>query len=146
MNASCMGKMSRQTGQTQIRLLLKKQSGLGLPCLLNRALRAYNIQTIRLKKQSDQGLPCLLLWQTFFVNSSPDNQHFNCELKDKSFWNFRAFTLVSLFVVTLSTLQFSLFITHLIIIFCVFVWFDSLPHSQQFFSYVGTGLPGLNEY
>ena len=27
-----------------------------------------------------------------------------------------------------------------------FVWFDSLCPSQQFFSYVGTGLPGLNQY
>ena len=27
-----------------------------------------------------------------------------------------------------------------------FVRFDSLPASQQFFSYVETGLPGLNEY
>ena len=29
---------------------------------------------------------------------------------------------------------------------CLFVWFDSLLPSQQFFSYVGTGLPGLNQY
>ena len=27
-----------------------------------------------------------------------------------------------------------------------FVWFDSLRPSQQLFSYVGTGLPGLNQY
>ena len=27
-----------------------------------------------------------------------------------------------------------------------FVWFESLCPSQQFFSYVGTGLPGLNQY
>ena len=27
-----------------------------------------------------------------------------------------------------------------------FVWFDSLHPSQQYFSYVGTGLPGLNQY
>ena len=27
-----------------------------------------------------------------------------------------------------------------------FVWFDSLRPSQQFFSYVGTGLPGMNQY
>ena len=26
------------------------------------------------------------------------------------------------------------------------VWFDSLRPSQQFFSYVGMGLPGLNQY
>ena len=26
-----------------------------------------------------------------------------------------------------------------------FVWFDSLRSSQQFFSYVLTGLPGLNQ-
>ena len=28
---------------------------------------------------------------------------------------------------------------------CFFVWFDSLRPSQHFFSYVGTGLPGLNQ-
>ena len=38
-NTSCLPKRHRQTVQTQIRLLLKKQS--------------------------DQGLPCLLLWQAF---------------------------------------------------------------------------------
>ena len=27
-----------------------------------------------------------------------------------------------------------------------FVWFDSLRPNQQFFSYVGIGLPGLNQY
>ena len=27
-----------------------------------------------------------------------------------------------------------------------FVWFDSLRPSQQFFSYVRMGLPGLNQY
>ena len=30
------------------------------------------------------------------------------------------------------------------IFFCLFVWFDSLCPSQQFFSYVRTGLPRLN--
>ena len=30
--------------------------------------------------------------------------------------------------------------------FCLFVWFDSLHPSPQIFSYVGTGLPGLNQY
>ena len=34
LNKSCVPKRSRQTGQTQIRLLLKKQSDQGLPCLL----------------------------------------------------------------------------------------------------------------
>ena len=29
---------------------------------------------------------------------------------------------------------------------CLFFLFDSLLHSQQYFSYVGTGLPGLNQY
>ena len=29
---------------------------------------------------------------------------------------------------------------------CLFVCFDSLRPSQQFFSHVGTGLPGLNQY
>ena len=28
---------------------------------------------------------------------------------------------------------------------CFFVWFDSLRPSQQSFSYVGTGLPGLKD-
>ena len=31
-------------------------------------------------------------------------------------------------------------------VLCWFVWFDSLHPSQQFFSYVGMGLPGLNQY
>ena len=30
--------------------------------------------------------------------------------------------------------------------FCLFVLFDSLCPSQQFFSYVGMGLPGLKQY
>ena len=30
--------------------------------------------------------------------------------------------------------------------FVFLVWFDSLRPSQQFFSHVGTGLPGLNQY
>ena len=29
---------------------------------------------------------------------------------------------------------------------CLFVYFDSLRPSQYFFSHVGTGLPGLNQY
>ena len=29
---------------------------------------------------------------------------------------------------------------------CLFAGFDSLRPSQQFFSYVGMGLPGLNQY
>ena len=29
---------------------------------------------------------------------------------------------------------------------CMIIWFDSLGPSQQFFSYVGTGLPRLNQY
>ena len=29
--------------------------------------------------------------------------------------------------------------------FVMFVGFDSIHPSQQFFSYVGTGLPGLNQ-
>ena len=33
-NTSCLPKGPRQTGQTQIRLLLQKQSGQGIPCLL----------------------------------------------------------------------------------------------------------------
>ena len=34
LNTSSLPKRSRQTGQTQIRLLLKKQSDQGFPCLL----------------------------------------------------------------------------------------------------------------
>ena len=34
LDTSCLPKRHRQTGQTQIRLLLKKQSDQGLPCLL----------------------------------------------------------------------------------------------------------------
>ena len=30
-------------------------------------------------------------------------------------------------------------------VFVLFVWFDSLRPSQQYFSYVGTGLPGMNQ-
>ena len=30
--------------------------------------------------------------------------------------------------------------------FCLLVWFDSLRPSEHFFSYVGTGLQGLNQY
>ena len=29
---------------------------------------------------------------------------------------------------------------------CLFVWFDSLRPSQQFFSYMWTGRHGLNQY
>ena len=48
-NTSCLKKRPRQTVQTQIRLLLKKQSDQGFPVC-----------------QSDK----------YFVNSSPDNPHF----------------------------------------------------------------------
>ena len=65
-NTSCLSKIPRQTRQTQIRLLLKKQS--------------------------DQGPPCLLFWQAF-VNSSPENQHFVWESKKKIVGNFRTFTV-----------------------------------------------------
>ena len=34
----------------------------------------------------------------------------------------------------------------LILITAIFVWFDSLHPRQQFFSFVGMGLPGLNQY
>ena len=34
LNTSCLPKRPRQTGQTQNRLLLKKQSDQGIPCLL----------------------------------------------------------------------------------------------------------------
>ena len=47
--SSCLPKRPRQTVQTQIRLLLKKQS--------------------------DQGLPCLLFWQAF-VSFTAEKQHF----------------------------------------------------------------------
>ena len=49
LNTGCLPKGPRQTGQTQIRLLLRKQS--------------------------DHDLPFLLFWQAF-VNASPENKHF----------------------------------------------------------------------
>ena len=64
-NTSCLPKRPRQTVQTQIRLLLKKQS--------------------------DQGLPHLLFWH--FVNARPDYPLFLWEQKMKSVLNFRTFTL-----------------------------------------------------
>ena len=51
--------------QTQIRLLLEKQSDLGLPCCYN---------------------------DKHFANSSPDNQHYIWENKRKIVWNFGTFT------------------------------------------------------
>ena len=42
-----------------------------------------------LKKQSDKGLPCVLFWQAF----CPDYRHFIWEQKEKSVWKFRAFTI-----------------------------------------------------
>ena len=66
LNTSCLSKRARQIEQTQIRLLLKKQS--------------------------DQGLPCLLFkWPS--VNSSPNNQHFIWKQKEESVWNFRTVTV-----------------------------------------------------
>ena len=38
------------------------------------------------------------------------------------------------------------FTIKLTVYYCMFVWFDSLRPSQQFFSDVGKGLPGLNQY
>ena len=42
----------------------------------------------------------------------------------------------------------SVYVMLLILLFflCFFFVFDSLRPSQHFFSYVGTGLPGLNQY
>ena len=64
--------MPRQIVQTQIRLLLKKQS--------------------------DQGLPCLVFWQAF-LNSDPNSQHFIWEReleKCSKFWNiYRIFKLAT---------------------------------------------------
>ena len=60
-NTSCLSKRARQTEQTQIRLLLKKQS--------------------------DQGLPCLLFWW-LSVNSSPNNHYNIWKQKEESVWNF----------------------------------------------------------
>ena len=31
-------------------------------------------------------------------------------------------------------------------VICLFVCFDYLRHSQQLFSHVGTGIPGLSQY
>ena len=53
-NTGCLPKMPRQTVQTQIRLLLKKQSDQGL-----RSLFAFLTSVFR-----------------FFVNSSPENKYF----------------------------------------------------------------------
>ena len=58
-------KKHRQTGQTQIRLLLKKQSDQGLPCL-------------------DSG--------KHLVSSSPEKQYFIQEQDKKKVQNFRKFT------------------------------------------------------
>ena len=66
LNYSYLSKRHRQTVQTHLRLHLKKQSDLGLPCLL-------------LEKN--------------FVTSSADNQYFVCEQKKKSVRNFRTFTV-----------------------------------------------------
>ena len=69
-NTSCLPKKPRQTAQTQIRLLLKKQS--------------------------DQGLPCLLFWQAFceFQLSQKTNIFF-ANRKRKVFNIFRTFTVLS---------------------------------------------------
>ena len=82
-NTGCLptGKQSRQTVQTQIRLLLKKHS--------------------------DQGLPCLLFSQAF-CEFQPWNLHFIWEKKKKKVGNLRTFTihsvLVSLFFTSQSTI------------------------------------------
>ena len=65
-NTSCLPKRPRQTGQSLIRLLLKKQS--------------------------DQGLPWLLFWQ----ESLKINILFVREPKEKSIQNFRTFTVMQL--------------------------------------------------
>ena len=62
--------MPRQTVQTQIRLLLKKQS--------------------------DQGRPNLLFCQ-HFVNSSHDDQHFSRKKKKKNVQNVRIFKIANTF-------------------------------------------------
>ena len=60
----CLSKRHRQTAQTQIRLLLKKQS--------------------------DQGLPCLLFWLTFFFPALITSILWKLKIK---VWNFRTFTV-----------------------------------------------------
>ena len=71
LNTSCLPKWLRQTVQTQIRLLLMKQS--------------------------DPGLLCLLSWQAFCELQPWKNQRFIWEQKEKkSVQNFRTFTVYHL--------------------------------------------------
>ena len=80
-NTSCLPKKRlRQTGQTQIRLLLEKQSDQGLPCFL--------------QKQSDRVFP-VCYCKKHFMNSIPDYQHFIYEQNEKSVRNFGTFTVVN---------------------------------------------------
>ena len=58
----------------------------------------------------------------------------NCNLKTLRAYNQGSQTVRSTFR--------DLFVWFEILLVC----FDSLCPSQQFFSYVGTGLPGLNQY
>ena len=78
-----------------------------------------------------------------FVNSSPENQHFNWERKEKSVKNFRTFTVTGTLYLPNS---YSSNIFCLENVLCLSVWFDSTCSSQQFFSHVRMGLPGLNKY
>ena len=71
-NTCCLQKRPVQTVQTQIRLLLKKQS--------------------------DQGLPCLLFYQAFY--ESYVNKHLIWEQKVKTVRNFRTFTISGNVVMT----------------------------------------------
>ena len=81
-NITCRPKRPRQTGQTQIRLLLKKQSDQGLACLLflTRILwipaLIFNI-LFRTERESSL-IRIFPVWYSDknFVNSSPDIQHF----------------------------------------------------------------------
>ena len=77
-NTSCLLKQPKQTGQPQIRLLLKKHT--------------------------DQGLPCLLFWHSF-VNSSPKNQHFIWEQKELSVQNFKTFSIPNKFTHDINSYQ-----------------------------------------
>ena len=83
-NTSCLPKQSTQTGQTKIRLLLKKRS--------------------------DQGLPCFLFCQAF-CEFSLENSHFIREQKEK-FENFRTFTILEYIICVCETLYYNHMLVH----------------------------------
>ena len=95
-----MLKRLRQTGHTQIRLLLKKQSDQGLPWLLFwqafLLIQALATNIWEQEKKSVQkcldinstsvwsGSALFVILTSIFVNFSPDNHHFTWEQEKKS--------------------------------------------------------------